>query len=178
MKVIGLDTSLAGTGIASNTGWCELVGRAGVTKLALDARLAALDGLLREILLLVAHPDLVVIESPSLRSLGMGTVERHALWWLLVRHLRSVEVPVALAAPSSRMLYATGKGMATKEVVVDAAARRWPAFPTKGNNNLVDAVVLAAIGADWLGEPLCPMPAQHRRALAKVVWPEPPAGRA
>lgn len=35
-----------------------------------------------------------------------------------------------------------------------------------------DALVLAAMGADHLGQPLTPMPATHRTALNGVQWPD------
>jgi Holliday junction resolvasome RuvABC endonuclease subunit len=171
--VIGLDVSLTGTGVASSSGWCTRVGKAGVLKAPLPERVKIIDGFLGDIMELVGlRPDLVVIEGASLHSKGMGTVERHGLWWLLVRTCQHRNLPLAVAAPTGRMLYATGKGMATKEVVVDAVARRWPQYPTKGDNNLCDAVVLAAMGADHLGRALCVMPAANRKALDKVSWPE------
>lgn len=172
-SVIGLDVSLTGTGVASSMGWCERVGKVGVLKHTIGERVAILDGFLADIMELVGvRPDLVVIEGASLHSQGMGTVERHGLWWLLVRKHMHRGIPLAIASPSSRMLYATGKGMATKEGVVDAVARRWPQYITRGDNNLCDAVVLAAMGADFLGRPLCAMPANHRKALDKVSWPK------
>jgi hypothetical protein len=70
-----------------------------------------------------------------------------------------------------RCTYATGKGAASKEAVVDAVARRWPAWQTEGNNNLADAVVFMAAGRDWLGAPITDMPKTHRAAIDKAVWP-------
>ncbi len=69
-------------------------------------------------------------------------------------------------------LYATGKGVGGKAAVIDAVARRWPQYETRGDNNMCDAIVLAAMGADWAGQPMAAMPAANRKALDKVVWPE------
>jgi crossover junction endodeoxyribonuclease RuvC len=73
--------------------------------------------------------------------------------------------------PNHRMQYATGKGAATKNLIVDAVARRWPTWPTNGDDNAADAVVLMAAGRDWLGHPLTTLPKTHRDALDKAIWP-------
>lgn len=170
-RVIGLDVSLSGTGIASSRGWCRVIGRDKVTTLPLVARIQAVDELAADILDNVGHPDLVVIEAPAFSRTGGGAVERHALWWKLARALVRRNVPVAEVTPGSRMRYATGKGRVTKNVVVDAVARRFPMFETSGDDNLADAVVLCAMGMDHLGHPLAAMPQAHRAALKAVNWP-------
>jgi Holliday junction resolvasome RuvABC endonuclease subunit len=176
MKVIGLDTSLTGTGIASSAGWCERVGREGVTKLPLAQRVEAVDDLVDRILFTAGEADLWVIELPAFSRSGGGAVERHALWWLLVRRLtRGIGAgDLVTVAPNLRALYATGKGGAAKSAVNDAVARRLPQFETNGDDNLCDAVVLCAMGCDWLGAPLALMPSSHRVALNKITWPEVP----
>ncbi|MHA6764783.1 hypothetical protein [Streptacidiphilus sp. PAMC 29251] len=174
--VIGLDTSLTATGIASSNGWCETVGytdkKNPLTKLPHRQRLEAMTVLLGQVLLVVGHPDLVVLEAPSFASLGGGGHERAWLWWELYRTLTGRSIPVGLMAPSLRMLYATGKGSATKNVVVDAVARRWPDWATGGDDNQADAVVLMAAGRDWAGHPITDMPKPNRAAVERAVWPE------
>jgi len=176
--VIGLDTSLTATGIASSNGWCETVGYKPankgepITKLPHPRRLAALRDIAARITLAVGQPDLVVLESPSLASKGGGGHERGWLWWDVYRRLTDRDIPVALLAPSQRMLYATGKGAASKAAVVDAVARRWPDWQTSGDDNLADAVVLMAAGRDHLGHPIIDMPKTHRAALDKAIWPD------
>jgi crossover junction endodeoxyribonuclease RuvC len=173
--VIGLDTSLTATGVASSRGWSELVGytdrKNPITKLSHLQRLAAMLDLAARITLAVGRPDLVVLEAPSLASKGGGGHERGWLWWEVYRRLTSREIPIALLAPSQRMLYATGKGAASKAAVVDAVARRWPDWTTNGDDNLADAVVLMAAGLDHLGHPLAELPKAHRAALDKATWP-------
>jgi crossover junction endodeoxyribonuclease RuvC len=73
--------------------------------------------------------------------------------------------------PNARALYATGKGTAGKGAVVDAVARRLPAWPTEGDDNAADAVILMAAGRDWLGHAITDMPKTHRAALDKAIWP-------
>lgn len=172
VNVIGIDPSLTGTGIASSRGWVELVGQKDVTKLPLLPRIAAVARLAAEVVQLVGTPDLVVIERPAFSRSGGGAVERHALWFEIVRSLIARQIPVAEAANQHRMRYATGKGSAQKNAIVDAVARRLPLFDTSGNDNLCDAAVLCALGCDWLGHPLAVMPATHRRAVTDMNWPD------
>ena len=73
--------------------------------------------------------------------------------------------------PSCRAKYATGKGNAGKDEVLLAASRRYPHAPIVGNDD-ADAVVLAAIGARLLGEPVeDSLPKTHLDALAKLTLP-------
>lgn len=173
---IGLDLSLTGSGIASTGGWCETVGAKDITTQDLDDRLDAIDALVDSIVVLVGRrASIVCVEIPAFSRAGGGTLERSALWWQVVRTLRRREVPIAEVPIQARMRYATGKGSASKGAIIDAVARRWPQFETGGDDNLADAAVLAAMGADWLGHPLALMPQTHRNALDIVRWPDPAA---
>jgi len=112
------------------------------------------------------------MEGPSYRSADPSVWDRAFLWWVIYSALHSERgIPVAVAAPALRAMYATGKGNASKNAVVDAVARRWPHIPTGGDHNVCDAIVLMAMGCDRLGHPLTPVPATHRRALDRVAWP-------
>ncbi|SFK91906.1 crossover junction endodeoxyribonuclease RuvC [Streptosporangium canum] len=172
-RVYGLDLSLTGTGIASSSGWCDVIGAGGITTLPLAERDAAIQHLTNGIVDFIG-PDahLVVIEAPAYSRRGGGAHERAGLWWRVVHRLLAWEVPVVEVLPNLRSAYATGKARAAKTEVVDAVARRWPTWQTAGNDNAADAVALMAMGLDHLGAPLCPMPVKHRDALAKVAWPE------
>lgn len=172
--VIGLDVSLTATGIASSEGWCQLAGRTGITTLPLYQREDALAALSDEIVSHIGVPDLVVIEQPAFSKAYGGASERSGLWWLIVHKLRFPAVPIAEVKATTLKRYATGKGQCKKGEVVDAVARRWPAYETRGDDNLCDAIVLAAMGADHLGVPLASplrLPKTHRAALAAVAWP-------
>lgn len=173
--VIGIDTSLTATGVASSLGWCDLVGytdkKNPITKLPHPARIAALTALATDVATLVGTPDLAVIETPAYTQSGGGAHERGWLWWDVYRRLTGRGVPIALMTPNQRMLYATGKGSGGKGGVIDAVARRWPAYETGGNNNLADAVTLMAAGVDALGHPLAAMPTANRAALNAIAWP-------
>lgn len=171
-NVVGLDLSLTASGVASSAGWCKVVGKDGVTTLPLLDRLRIVDHLTFSILDLVGTPDLVVVEVPAFSRASTGALERSALWWNVAHALAGREVPLAEVFNNTRMRYATGRGTASKSMVVDAVARRWPMYTTGGDDNLADAVVLCAMGMDHLGHPLAAMPATHRAALGAVVWPE------
>lgn len=169
---IGLDLSLTGSGIASSNGWCERVGTPDITTKSLGERIVALDYLVHQVLALVAQPTLVCLEVPAFSRAGGGALERGSLWWLIARALHRREIPVAEIFNSQRMRYATGKGSASKGAIIDAVARRLPQFETAGDDNLADAAILCAMGADHLGQPLAAMPATHRKALDLVRWPD------
>jgi len=166
--VLGLDLSLTCTGLAGPDWTTTLkppTKLRGVERLVwIRARL--LDEYLNGL-------DLVVIEGPSYGNQGQqrqsGHHERAGLWWLVRCVLDARGHQVAVVPPASRARYATGKGNAGKADVMREVARRFPWF--EGGEDEADALVLAAMGADHLGQPLTPMPATHRAALDGVEWP-------
>lgn len=171
-NAIGIDLSLSATGIASSRGWCLKLGVDGITKLPLLERVTALRALRLRLATEIGHPDIVCIETPALSRSRGGVFERGWLWFAIAGALVDIEVPIVGVDPNQLKLYATGKGGAAKGVVLVEVTKRWPQFDTKGDDNMADATVLAAIGAELLGDPLCSMPATHRAALAKLRLPE------
>ncbi|HEY4375501.1 MAG TPA: hypothetical protein VGM93_00010 [Acidimicrobiales bacterium] len=161
--VLGLDLSLTATGLAGPD-WTRTLkppGRmVGVDRLdwILDRVVEHLDGV-----------ALAVVEGPSYGSVGRGQHERGGLWWLIARLLAHRQVPTAVVSPNARAKYATGKGNAGKADVIREVARRFDWF--EGDDNAADALILAAMGADHLGQPMTTMPATHRAALTAVTWP-------
>ncbi|RCV51187.1 hypothetical protein [Marinitenerispora sediminis] len=166
-RVIGLDLSLTSTGVASSLGWTERVksqpGSGDVFGRLRSIRARVLD--------FAKGADLVVVEALAISRQTGQHLTRAGLWHLVMEAVDSTGVPWAAVTPTSLKKYATGKGNAGKDEVLLAAARRFPDWEVSGNDE-ADALVLAAMGADWLGEPIAPMPATHRAALAKVTWPE------
>lgn len=172
MTVIGIDPSLTATAIASSAGWIEVTGRPGKRTDGYPERLARIDALSDDIYRYIgADLTLIVLEGPAYSRSDPSMFDRAALWWRLYRYARVLGIPVAVVTPNQAKLYATGKGNAAKGAVIDAVARRWPDYATKGDDNAADAVALLAMGLDWLGSPLTSMPVTHRRALDKVAWP-------
>lgn len=173
--VIGLDTSLVATGIASSSGWCDTVGytdkKNPITKLPHAQRLAALTRLKADITLMIGTPDLIVMELPAPSRAGGGGHERAWLWWELYRWISRHNIPLALVAPNQRALYATGKGTADKQKVIEQVTRRWPDWDTDGDDNRADAVALMAAGRDWYGHPVGTVPQANRSVLDRIDWP-------
>lgn len=184
--VIGIDLSLTSTGIARiETGagrehhTVRRITSKGSKTATLNERQARLHNLRLDICLAAADADLVVIEGPSFGQARQGGQhDRAGLWWLVVDWLLNsnendgwgkavVEVP-----PAARAKYATGKGNGAKDAVLAAVVRRYPNIEVTGNDE-ADALVLAAMGARWLGYPLeASLPKTHTAALDAVQWPE------
>lgn len=170
-QVIGLDTSLTKTGVASSDMWCEVRGYKDITTMPHVRRIATMLRLVEDVLEITGKPDLVVIEAPAFSRTAGGAHERAFLFWRLFEAITALDVPIAVMTTNQRMLYATGKGSAAKGAIVDAVARRFPQFDTGGDDNKADAVILMAAGRDALGYPLADLPTTHRRALETVAWP-------
>ena len=116
--------------------------------------------------------DLVVIEQPAYSQSGGSTHDRSGFWWMVVGRLLAAEVPVAEVTPGGVKKYATGSGSSGKDAVLAAVIRRYPAVAVSGNDE-ADALVLAAMGARWLGAPLeASLPAVNLQAMEAVRWPE------
>ncbi|MFF4900536.1 hypothetical protein [Streptomyces sp. NPDC001068] len=177
-RVVGVDTSLSGTGLASSEGWCRVVGyvdkskKHPISKLPRMERLAHMNVLLDAIVAAVGHPDLAVIEGAALSKASGGAHERGWLWWRVYERLLDAGVPTGVLSTNQRIHYATGKGTGAKGVVLEQVVRRWPQWQTGGNDNAADAVVLMAAGRDWLRHPIGDLPKLHRKAVDNADWPE------
>lgn len=169
-KVLGLDLSLTGTGVAG-MGWADTI-----TFPAKKTREARTDYAHRRLAhiktALLDHlsgVQFAVIEGLSFgnydtnrQSAGLSWIVRHLLW--------TRGIPYAVAPPPNLKQYATGNGSADKAKVL-AAVQGW--FPTfVGDDNAADATVLHVMGRDWLGAPVVEVPATHRKALKSCQWPD------
>lgn len=169
--IVGLDLSLTSTGAASVLG-----GKAGLACIRPDPGAGdhlRIDFVRTRVWQLAAHAALVVIEGPSYGSVTGKQHERAGLWWICTRMLWRAGIPYAVVAPAALKKYALGKGSGKgtgKDQVLAAAVRRYPMAAADGND-VADALVLAAMGADHLGCPLAPVPQANRAALAGVKWP-------
>ena len=175
-RVVGIDLSLTSTGLADNRGRTERVRTKPATTVpGTVRRLLDITEAVRGFADIWASldiqddADLVVIEGPSYGSTTGQQHTRGGLWWLVVSSLR--DFPILVVPPTTRAMYATGKGNAGKDEVLTSAIRRYPAYDITGND-VADAVVLAAIGARMLGHPIDDLPKTHLRALDKLTLPE------
>ncbi|WP_326637330.1 hypothetical protein OG884_26690 [Streptosporangium sp. NBC_01755] len=165
-RVIGLDLSLAATGIARPDGHTERVtcgDLLGTDRLAWIC--SAVMGHARD------SVDLVVVEGPSYGNMsGAGHHEAAGLWWLIAYTLDGADIPYAIAPPATLKKYATGRGNATKPDM------RMALFQRTGldirDDNQADAWWLRAAGLHHLGHPIVDLPAAQQAALDKVSWPE------
>lgn len=176
LVVVGLDLSLQSTGIATPTA-VRTIPSSGIKGAPLRTRHARLHVIVQDVALAVTEATaprqaLVVIEGPSLgQARQHGTHDRSGLWWLVVDELLSAGHLVAEVPPTLVKKYATGVGNAKKGAMVDAAARRLPHVHTGGQEDVVDALWLRAMGCDRYGQPICSVPKAHAAALDAVQWP-------
>lgn len=117
-----------------------------------------------------------VLEGPSL---GSGTKEKQAhqhtragLWHILYNQL-ALDGFVAVVPPKTLKSYVAKNGNADKVKMMEAAVgRAFPGVNFRGDDNLVDAYGLAAMGCRELGYPVEPSPQRiNPGALASVRWP-------
>lgn len=172
-RIVGIDPSLAATGVASIGSRVDIDTFAtkptGETFDDRDQRMQLISDMVACYVLLDRRADLVVIEGPALGKASPHTWDRAGLWWRIVHRLRGV--PVAVCPPTVRAKWATGKGNAGKAAVVASVARMWPDVPLE-DDNAADALALATMGAQRLGMATPSLLARHADALNAVAWPE------
>jgi Holliday junction resolvasome RuvABC endonuclease subunit len=174
-RVIGLDLSLTGTGIADFKSNGEVITGTIRTKSygsAIGDQWQRLQYINSEIWRAVAKdsmPALVIVEGPSYGSKGAGTWDRAGLWWTAVQQFLCDDIPLAVVPPAVLKKYATGRGNADKTAMAVALQKRWGV--ELGDDNKVDAWWLAAAGREHLGRPYVDLPKAQREALAKATWP-------
>lgn len=177
--IIALDPSLTATGLAVlgpsqvNPYWAvrTFTSTAQSNELGNLRRMERLVAQMRRAvqeLTLGTHLALGVIEAPAYsRNTGMSH-ERAGLWWMVFQMMVGHGMPVLVIKSNVRAKYATGKGNAGKDEVMLAASRRYPTVPM-ANNNEADAVVLAAMGARYLGVPVDTLPQKNLEAMVTVT---------
>lgn len=100
---------------------------------------------------------LAVLEAPSLGSTTGKQHERAALWWMVVRALSRLGVPVASVAPSSLKQKIAGHGHADKAAMGRAVRALYPSHGLdRVSNDEIDAVALATVGVIKLAQHLGP----------------------
>lgn len=176
-RVIGLDPSLTGTGVAGY-GWSVAVGSKGnVTKDPYPDRYARIVDLAERVNTQIGRADLVVMEAPAFDAKSTSAHDRAGLWWEIYGRLTRRRVPIATVTTGGLKKYATGSGNAAKTRVVEQVARRFGHIwvDLGGDDNRADAAVLAAMGLDHYAAPVVSLPAAHRVALTAVAWPDLPS---
>ena len=182
LRVVGLDLSLASTGMSDGQSAHAIQTTADTpVEARLDALVVGVTSFVRSPTQWTdKHPygtwaDLVVIEGPAFSRHGPGHEELAALR-LMVRHrLWRLEVPFAVVTPTTLKKYVTGSGTATKQDMVSAVHDRYGVDligvkVKDGRYDRADAYCLAALGYDHVGQPLGE--AAHRASLDAVEWPD------
>lgn len=181
--VLGIDPSLAGTGLAgidTATGdvRTKLVATAGKKHMTLTEQLERLGAAMRGIASFTpATGTLVVIEAPSFGSFSTSAHERAGLWWRTVAYLHHHGHHIARVTPRTRAKYIAGhlpventrKGPDKREVL-HAINTEHARFGIR-NDNIGDAFALACMGARHLGTPIDSSTKQRVEAMAAVKWP-------
>jgi crossover junction endodeoxyribonuclease RuvC len=167
-RVIGLELSLASTGVASSLGWTDRI----VTKPdQFPNTFARLRHIRAQVLDHTRTANLVVVEQLAIASQTGQHLTRAGLWHMVMEAIDAADIPWTSVTTQQLKKYATGKGNASKDATLLAVAKRFPHWDITGNDE-ADALTLAAMGSDHLGHPLADMPQAHREALDKVTWPE------
>lgn len=162
MIVIGIDPSLTSTGI--------VVLRDGKLELAETAKncpeLGTIErvSLIRERIINIIEnlsdgkkwqaPGLIVIEGFSYGSKGRSVFDIAYLGWRIREELEEYKsddnIPWIEVPPAQLKQFATGKGNANKEIILQQVYKHWG--EEFSDNNQADAYVLAQIGRAYLGE--------------------------
>lgn len=168
-RVVGLDLSIAASGICGVDGECITVGGkpadgdhriAWIVEAVVDEATipARIDGTV----------DLVAVEGLAVHGRGHGMAAAQVMGAVKVA-LLNLCVPYVEVPPSTLKKYATGKGNADKTAMAIAALKR--AGREFDDDNQCDAWWLRAAGMQALGSPVVELPAAQVEALSKVEWP-------
>lgn len=192
-RVIGLDLSISCTGVAGN-GWSAIIPTPEYKKKKkadplqeernrIDNHHARVEIIVATIADYIRHADMVVMESLAFASHDMGR-QNAGLAWIIRHQLHRAGIPYALVPPPNLKSYATGNGAADKAAVCAAVEGWFPGcldvYAVGQKDNAADAIVLAAMAYDYLGEPLpgvrpgVPAKTSRRKAvdpLAGCHWP-------
>lgn len=172
---LGIDLSLTGTGWAivrpNRAVECGLVKSSGKRGDSLVQRFDRLKGILESLKFTIQDDTVVVIEQPSYSSVGGSHHDRSGLWWMVVNYYLGLGYGVAEVPPATLKKFATGKGNASKDEVLAATIRRYPEVLVT-DNNVADAVNLAAMGARWRGFSQEADTLKIGEAMAAVRWPD------
>lgn len=180
-RVIGIDQSLTSTGLAVTSGPDLLPLLIRVRpKLRGHERLSLI---LSEVERHAEGCDLAVIEGLAFGAKGSALLDLAGLQWMIRHYLWQMQIPYAVVSPYERAKFITGRAGADKDEVLAAAIHRFPPDTGIMSNDAADALVLAAMGCEWLGEPVVELPAAQRevihsvhtakgkRGQPKIAWP-------
>ncbi|WP_230670939.1 hypothetical protein [Rathayibacter sp. Leaf248] len=174
MNVSGIDSSLTACGLARHVEGERLVTAVVRTRKQgedLRAQSDRIEYVAARALEWLPTSGLFVIETPPPMLTGGLAVERHALYYLIVRVLLR-RGQVMTVSQATRAMYATGSGKAKKPEVLAAMRAAFPDVRVS-DDNAADALALLAMGSRNLGRPLEAEPISKKQtaAGAHLPWP-------
>ena len=161
VKVLGLDLSITGTGVAHTVEGAVCTHLIKTNPKHRDSRLTQLQNEIREY---AAGAELCLIEAPTPRSpssVVSGMVQGAARLVLL-----ELGIPYGTLMPASLKKYATGKGTGDKVPMAIAALKR--AGLEFEDDNQCDGFWLWVAANDVLGQPVFDLPQINRESLKKI----------
>lgn len=161
VKVVGLDLSITGTGVAHTVEGAVCTHLIKTRDKDRDARLVQIQN---EVRIYAEGAELALIEAPTPRSpssVTSGMVQGAVRIVLL-----ELGIPYGTLMPASLKKYATGKGTGDKVPMAIAALKRAGLeFP---DDNQCDAFWLWVAANDKMGAPVFDLPALNRESLGKI----------
>jgi crossover junction endodeoxyribonuclease RuvC len=140
-----------------------------------NERIAAISQRVFDLVSAGSCAQLAVVEAPSYGSQGGSSWDRAWLWGQVISGMLGRDIPVAIVPPMSRAVWATGSGRSSKGQIAVPMSRMWPDIDAGIADDEWDALSLASMGAQYLG--ILPVElGRHRDQLAKISWPDFPAG--
>lgn len=179
LRVVGVDSSLSSTGVAS---WIladptlgpQLVGAEAITTMRVGNthadRAWRVRRIAHEVEQWTRHADtLMVIENLGFsRSSTTNASDLAHLWWTIISRHVEFGQPAAIVGVGTLKKWTTGSGRADKAYVAAVVARMCPTVDVV-SSDVSDALALSLLGQHligWRGEPA----AYRRDSLAKVAW--------
>jgi Holliday junction resolvasome RuvABC endonuclease subunit len=161
VRVVGLDLSITGTGLAVGTGHEVVTELIKTSEKDGDARLVQIRD---TILDRCAGAEFALIEAPTARS--ASSVVSGMVHGVVRLALIDLGVPYGSALPATLKKYATGKGEATKvDMALEAFKRAGREFP---DDNQCDAWWAWVMAMDNSGHPVFDLPKVNRESLTKI----------
>jgi hypothetical protein len=173
MIIIGGDLSLTSPGLARvDTDARTFTAAAYVPPKHLGTGHARDEWILEQVRDLALGAGIAVLEEPPYHIKGTAVHALAGLRRLVTHELWKMGVPYAEVNVQHLKLYATGNSKADKDDVMRRTGQLFTEEQFSGNNDAADALWLALMGAEHVGQPLVEVSATRRGALAKVTWPE------
>jgi len=158
MKVLGIDPSLTGTGLAVLNSRGRIVDHTTILTKPIRGtdRLTVIETVVRNWLRHLEPGDCVIMESPSYGSRTGNQHELAGLWWILMRaivdrkNMLGGRLTIKTVAPRARAKFITGNGNADKKAVMAAVRALFPQTQQGWDDNAIDALVIALMAREEL----------------------------